>query len=314
MSFQNECSIQNNIPLCRYSTFQIGGPARYFAQPTHRDQLLPLLEFQKMHDVPAVVVGRGSNVLFSDEGFPGLVISLQKFETDRVFFISDELVKVSAGTSLFRLSAICQEKGISGLEFTCHIPGTVGGSVRMNAGFGRPGQPYLEIQNVIESATALGFDGQMKSLGIDDFEFGYRSSNLRDCIILDASFRVSLSTPERVREEVRANFAYRNAVQDLRYPSAGSVFKNPKDRSKFSSGQLISKVGLRGIRIGGAAISEKHGNFILNIGQAKAQDVLALIELAKTRVYEAFGIMLEPEVKIIVPNPEAQTLEAGILV
>ena len=129
MSLQNESLIQTNIPLCRYSTFQIGGPAEFFSQPSEREYLIDIFEFQKRSGLPYVVIGRGSNVLFPDQGFPGLVISLQKFETDRVDFSKEGIVKASAGVSLFRLSALCQEQGVSGLEFTCHIPGTVGGAV-----------------------------------------------------------------------------------------------------------------------------------------------------------------------------------------
>ena len=311
MNLREDLPIQSNVPLCRYSTFQIGGPARYFIQPTDREQLLAALDFQKLEGIPYVVVGRGSNVLFPDEGYPGLVISLQKFESSHVYCDSDGIMKASAGVSLFRLSALCQEKGASGLEFTCHIPGSVGGAVQMNAGFGRPGRPYLEIKNVLESISVLTPERKLSRMASDQIHFGYRTSDLQDYLILDATFRIEPSTPAKVREEVRANFAYRNSVQDLRYPSAGSVFKNPKSQSRFSSGQLIEKAGLKGARVGGAMISEKHGNFFLNVGGAKAADVLTLIEIAKGRVHEQFGIDLEPEVKIITPNP--QVLEAGLL-
>ena len=261
-----------------------------------------------------MVVGRGSNVLFPDNGFPGLVISLQKFETDKVYFGHDGKVKASAGVSLFRLSALCQERGVSGLEFVCHIPGTVGGAVWMNAGFGRPDRPYREIKDVLESITTLGPDGKLHIFARGDIEFGYRQSNLNDYLVLDATFCVSPSTTEKVRADVKANFTYRNTVQDLRYPSVGSVFKNPKKQMSLSSGKLIEKVGLKGFRIGGAMISEKHGNFILNVGQAKAADVLGLIGLAQARVRESFGVDLEPEVKIIVPNTELEKVEVGALV
>ncbi len=314
MNLPNESLIQGNVPLCRYSTFQIGGLAQFFSQPTQREQLVDLFEFQKKSGVPYVVMGRGSNVLFSDDGFPGLVISLQKFEADKINFSPEGLVKVSAGFNLYRLSRLCQLQGVSGLEFVCHIPGTVGGAVWMNAGFGRPDKPYTEIKDVLESVTVLGKDGKIRILNRSDINFTYRESNLHGYMILDATFRVKKSTTEKVLADVQANFTYRNAVQDLRYPSAGSVFKNPNKKSKFSSGQLIDKVGLKGYRIGGAMISEKHGNFIVNVGQAKARDVLALIELVQNRVKEFFDVELEPEVKIIVPNAEFKSIEVGALV
>lgn len=306
--------IQNNVPLCRYSTFQIGGVARYFALPANREQLASVLNFQRNSGLPHILIGRGSNILFPDDGYPGLVTSLQKFETDHVYFNSNGTVKASAGVSLFKLSALCQEHGASGLEFTCHIPGTVGGAVWMNAGFGRPGKSYREIKDALECITILDESGEIKVLQTDDIQFEYRSSNLQKCLVLDATFRIQHSKPEKVREEVRANFAYRNFVQDLRYPSAGSVFKNPKKTSEFSSGQLIDRVGLKGMRIGGAMISEKHGNFIVNVGQARSSDVLALIQTAKHRVFESYGIELEPEVKIILPPVESEAFQSGVLV
>ncbi len=305
--------IQNNVPLCRYSTFQVGGIAQHFSTPANREQLIALFEFRKRAGIPYVVVGRGSNILFPDEGFAGLVISLQKYEVDRVFFNANQTVKASAGVSLFRLSALCQERAASGLEFVCHIPGTVGGAVWMNAGFGRPGRAYVEIKDVLEWITVIDSEGKAKVLRRDEIEFEYRSSNLKNCLVLDATFHVSESTRDIVREEVRANFAYRNSVQDLRYPSAGSIFKNPKKTSGFSSGQLIDKVGLKGFRIGGAMFSEKHGNFIVNVGQAKAADVTALIHLAQARVRDTYGIELEPEVKVITPETNSETVEVGIL-
>lgn len=295
-------AIQHSVPLCRFSTLQIGGPAAYFAEPDTRDTLLPLIEFQKQENLPLLVIGRGSNILFSDEGFPGLVISLRKFELERIQLHPDGLVKVSAGMSLFRLSALCQEQGMSGLEFICHIPGTVGGACAMNAGFGRAGSNYQEIKDVLQSVTVLDLSaGKLRVINRSEINFQYRKSSLDREIVLDATFQLKPATREAVRDEVKANFSYRNSVQDLRYPSAGSVFKNPKKPAE-SAGKLIDRAGLRGTRIGGAMISEKHGNFILNVGNAKAADVLQLIDVAKTRVLEQFGIELEPEVKLMVPG------------
>jgi len=294
--------IQNNVPLCRFSTLQIGGPAAYFAEPGTREAFLPLMAFQKHDNLPVLIIGRGSNILFSDEGFSGLVISLRKFELDRIQFSPDGSVKVSAGMSLFRLSALCQEQGMSGLEFVCHIPGTVGGACAMNAGFGRAASPYREIKDVLRSVTILDLlNSKLRVVTRDEIKFEYRKSSLDKEIVLDATFQLTPSTREQVRDEVKANFTYRNSVQDLRYPSAGSVFKNPKKPAE-SAGKLIDRAGLRGTRIGGAMISEKHGNFILNVGNAKAVDVLQLIDLAKSRVFEQFGVELEPEVKLMVPG------------
>ncbi|PIQ86286.1 MAG: UDP-N-acetylenolpyruvoylglucosamine reductase [Candidatus Omnitrophica bacterium CG11_big_fil_rev_8_21_14_0_20_45_26] len=305
--------IQSNVPLCRFSNFQIGGQAELFAQPQTREELKYLLQFRQDFRLPLIVIGRASNLLFSDEGFEGLVISLMKFEKDRVSFRETDSVKASAGTGLFKLSQLCQEKGLGGLEFLCHIPGTVGGAVRMNAGFNRPGKAYREVKDVLITATAIDLNGSEKALALDDIDFRYRESNLDDRIVLDATFKLKPSTPGQVREEIRANFAYRNSVQDLQYPSVGSIFKNPKKQTNLTSGQLIEKVGLKGFQVGGAMFSLKHGNFILNIGHAKAQDVLELIAVAQTKVREAFGVELETEVKVIPARPTNEALEVGMI-
>ena len=168
----------------------------------------------------------------------------------------------------------------------------------MNAGFGRAGRSYQEIKDVIHSLTLLDLEGRLRTLEKGEVEFGYRTSNLPAGIVVDATFQVVKSTTEAVRIEVKANFAYRNSVQDLRYPSAGSVFKNP-GASQGSSGQLIEKAGLKGKKIGGAMISDKHANFIVNVGGAKASQVVELITCAQEKVFEAFEIRLEPEIRII---------------
>lgn len=315
MSLSSTPLIEHSVPLCRYSSFQIGGPARYFVQPQDREELVAVLEFQETHQIPFVVIGRGSNMLFADEGFDGMVICLEKFEKERFALTPGEHIKVSAGVGLFRLSAYCQKEGVGGLEFLCHIPGTVGGAIWMNAGFGRPGRPRLEVKDALESITVLDRRREVRVLNGAQIPFKYRSSHLSSVLILDATFRIKNSTTARVREEIRANFLYRNTVQDLRYPSAGSVFKNPtKQASPWTSGQLVEKVGLKGATVGGAMISPRHGNYILNVNQAKASDVLALIEMIKARVYETFQVMLEPEVKIIPAKPETEPVNAEILV
>lgn len=307
MSSQSDLLIQHDVPLCRSSNFQIGGPAKFFSQPKNREELTEVLDFQASKQLPYMIIGRGSNILFPDEGYEGLIVSLQKFEWDHLYLLTPETIKISSGVSMFRLSSFCQQKGLGGLEFSCHIPGTLGGAIWMNAGFGRPGRPFEEMKTVVETVTVLSPDRTLRVLNRDEIRFEYRSSHLDDYLILDATLHVCSSTPTKVREEVRSNFAYRNSVQDLRYPSAGSVFKNPKKQSKCSAGQLIEQVGLKGTRVGGAVFSEKHANFIINVGQARASDVLELMEEAKKRVFESFGVFLEPEIKIVSARAEKES-------
>lgn len=293
--------IRTEVPLKSYSTFKIGGPARFFAEPLSREELFRVLEFRKAEGLPLLVIGRGSNLLISDAGFPGLALSLRKFEPDWFSVEADGLLRASSGMSLFRLSSISEEHSLGGAEFVCHIPGTVGGAVTMNAGFGRRGHPYFEIKDIVESVTILNLDsnGSAKTLRREEIQFEYRKTSLSsNMIILEAAFRLIPKPKELVGEEIRANFAYRSAVQDLRFPSAGSTFKNPKD-SVLTSGQLLERARMKKVRIGGAMVSERHANFFLNVDHATSQDVLDLIRLAQKRVFEEFGIALEPEVKYV---------------
>ena len=293
--------IRTEVSLSSYSTFKIGGPARFFAEPRTREELFQALEFRKIEDIPFLVIGRGSNLLISDAGFQGLVLSLRKLEPDWFSVQTNGLVRVSSGMSLFRFSIISQEHSLGGAEFVCHIPGTVGGAVMMNAGFGRRGQPYCEIKDIIESITVVDLDsnGNLKTLRREEIQFDYRKTSLPfKTVVLEATFQLTPKSKKWVEEEIKANFAYRNAVQDLRFPSAGSTFKNPKGTA-LTSGQLLERAQMKKVRIGGAMVSERHANFFLNVDHATSQNMLDLIRLAQKRVFEEFGIELEPEVKYV---------------
>lgn len=291
--------IRTNVPLKSYSTYKIGGNARFFAEPQTQDELIRILEFRRSEGLRLVVIGRGSNLLISDEGFDGLILSLRQFESER-FSVEDptDLV-VSAGMSLCRVSVVSQEQSLGGSEFLCHIPGTVGGAVMMNAGFGRRGGTYCEIKNILHSFTAVDLNGHVKRIRSDEIQFDYRQTNIpQDLIILEAQFRLVPKAQKEVEAEIKANFAYRNEVQDLRYPSAGSTFKNPKN-SPYTSGQLLDQVQMKKVRIGGAMVSDRHANFFLNVDHAASRDVLDLISVAQKRVFEKFGIQLHPEVRYV---------------
>lgn len=292
-----------DVPLSRYSTIQIGGNARYFSEPTSVEELQALLLFAREEGLPVLTIGKGSNLLFPDEGFPGLVITFIHFDSERIVCDrQDFTATASSGVNLYRLALATRDAGLGGAEFLSHIPGTVGGALAMNAGFSRiPGQK-MEIGDFVETVTAMTPTGEIRKLGRNDLEFGYRSSNLGGFILLEARLKLFPAKPEEIQAEIKACFAYRNRVQDLRHPSAGSVFKNP-GASQGSAGQLIEKVGLKGKRIGGAKISDRHANFIVNTGGARASEVLALIELAQQKVQESFGVRLEPEIRIL-RNPQ----------
>lgn len=296
--------LRSDVSLARYSTFQIGGPARFFSEPASLEELKLLLDFARTEGLPFLVIGKGSNILFPDAGFPGLVLTLIHFEQNQISFDQNlYTLTASSGVHLYRLALSARDAGLSGIEFVSHIPGTLGGAVAMNAGFSRTKGVKKEIGDLIEEVGVLTEAGGIRRLGREELVFNYRRTNLDGLIILEATLRLTPAPVPEIQAEIQANFAYRNRVQDLRYPSAGSVFKNPGG-NQGSSGQLIEKAGLKGKRIGGAMISDRHANFIVNVDKARASDVAELVTLARERVWESFGVRLEPEIRIIAsPEP-----------
>jgi UDP-N-acetylmuramate dehydrogenase len=291
--------IRSNVPLSTHSTLKTGGPARYFAEPTSRDELRELLEFQHGEGCPALFLGRGSNLLFSDAGFDGLVISMKQFQGGKIVFEENSQLCVPASTNLVQLSMACQERGLGGAEFLCHIPGTVGGATVMNAGFGRLSAAWREMKDVIECVTVMLPGGVTETIWKEGLEFEYRKTHLpAQSVVLEVRLQLSPEDPAKIQQEITANFEYRNSVQDLSFPSAGSTFKNPKN-NHLSSGQMLERVKMKGQRVGSAMVSEKHANFILNLGGACSEDVLRLMNLGRERVLQFFGVTLEPEVKLI---------------
>lgn len=289
--------LRHNVDLSNFTTMQVGGTARYFSEPSTEEELHEVLEFAKTENLPYFILGKGSNVIFPDEGFPGVVITLIHYEQDKIVFDPDKpVVTASAGIHLYRFVVACRERGLGGAEFLCNVPGTVGGGLIMNAGFSRfPGQTN-EISDLVEEVTFLNKDGRKEAWGKDKLQFSYRHSNLEGKIILSGTFRLWRRKPEDIQKEIRANFDYRNSKQDLKHPSSGSIFKNP-GAPHPSAGKLIDQLGLKGTRVGDAQVSDKHGNYIINVGNAKSSDVWALIEQIQKKVFDATGIVLEPEVK-----------------
>ena len=289
--------IRQHESLARHSSFKIGGETLYFAEPLTQEDLVSHLEFVDREDMPCLLIGNASNILFADEDFEGLVIALNKFELNRLH-LEDQYVTVSAGMGLIWLAHILADHSLGGMEFMSTIPGTVGGALVMNAGVSPYAGKLHQMADWVVEIKTLGRDGFVKTLKREDIAFQYRSSNLEGQVILEATFKLEFCPCEDTKRELRANLQYRESVQELRYPSAGSIFKNPKG-VEMTAGKLIDLVGLRGLRIGGAQISEKHGNFIVNLGNAKAGEVLELIAVAKEKVKEKFGVDLELEVKYI---------------
>lgn len=299
MPIDLKASLRRNVRLSGFTSMQAGGPARYFAEPVREAELTELLEFARQEGLPWMILGKGSNVLFPDEGFPGLVITLIHFEQDLLKVDPEKcLLSASAGVHLYRLVLQARDAGLSGAEFLCNVPGTLGGALVMNAGFSRfPGQ-RCEIGALVEEVVVLDAQGDKEVLARDRLHFSYRQSNLDSAIVLSATLKLWRRDRDHIEREIRANFANRNEKQDLRYPSSGSVFKNPPPPAPQAA-VLIEKAGCKGWREGGAMVSPKHSNTIVNVGRAKSSEIRQLIEAVQKAVLDATGVHLEPEIRII---------------
>ena len=281
-----------NEPLANHTTMKIGGPADLFIEPTSIENLEKVMNIINKHHLPWTVIGRGSNLLVSDKGIEGAVIKLGK-GLDHLE-INETKVKVGAGFSLVNLSVQISKKGLAGLEFASGIPGSVGGAVYMNAG-----AHGSDMSDVLEKVHVLFADGTLAWLSTEEMEFSYRTSILqkkRPGIVLEAVFQLKAGNRDEIVAKMQENKNYRKNTQPYNLPCAGSIFRNPLPHY---AGQLVQEAGLKGYSIGGAQISPMHGNFIVNTGNGKAEDVLALIQHVKGTIYQQFGINIETEVEII---------------
>lgn len=290
--------IQKNISLKNYTTFKIGGSAKYFCVVKDKNDLIEAASFAKKEKLPFFVLGGGSNLLVSDKGFKGLVIKIENYKLKiPACRQAGKICKViaGAGLGLAKLLTITANAGLSGLEWSAGIPGaTLGGAVRGNAGAFE-----IEMKDIVRKVEAFDDKNQKtKIFNNKDCRFGYRGSIFKknpNLIIFSVELKFKKSNKKKVREKIKEIFGYR-AAKHPKLPSAGSIFKNLE---KMRARDLIEEAGLKGKKIGGAQISEQHANFIINTGKAKAKDVLALINLAKKEVKNKFGIAIEEEIKIL---------------
>lgn len=267
----------------------MGGRARYLFQPHSAEQLAALAVRAREQEIPLKVLGRGANVLVSDDGFDGVVVRLDHSAFRRVER-RGSLVDVGAGVDLMPFALACSTQGLSGLECMAGIPSTIGGAVRMNAG-GRSG----EFGNVVKNVRVLRPEGGTETWSKERCGFGYRHSELGENIVLSAQLSLVEDDPSRVRRAFLECFAQKRVTQPLGDRSAGCIFKNPTGRS---AGALIDQAGLKGTHWGGARVSERHANFIVARRGATASDVLHLIDLIRERVLSAFSTELQVEVDI----------------
>lgn len=279
-------------PLAKHTTIRIGGPADILLEPKDSESLSKAIKIIKEFGAKWTVIGRGSNLLVSDKGIDGVVIKLgtgiDHFELD------EDVLTVGGGYSIVKLATLISRKGLSGLEFASGIPGSIGGAVYMNAG-----AHGSDMSKILMKALVLFEDGTMEWLTNEEMEFSYRTSILqtkRPGICIEAVLQLKKGEKEEIVAIMQKNKDYRRETQPWNYPCAGSIFRNPLPNY---AGQLVEAAALKGYQIGGAKVSEMHGNFIVNAGGATAQDVLDLINYIKETILEKYDVTMETEVEII---------------
>lgn len=280
-----------NEPMKTHTTFRIGGPADYFIVPTEVAEVKALVLLCEETGMPYYVIGNGSNLLVADQGFRGVMIQIYK-AMNQIRTEGNRII-AQAGASLAQIAMVALENELTGFEFAAGIPGTLGGAVRMNAGaYGG------EIKDVLVKATLLTKEGEVLELKKEEMEFGYRTSILdrTGYIVLEAEIELSPGKREEIKAIMDDLREKRVSKQPLEYPSAGSTFKRPEG---YFAGKLIQDAGLKGFRIGGAQVSEKHSGFVINTGDATAADVMELMKQVNEKVTNMFGVSLEPEVRRI---------------
>ena len=278
-------------PMSEHTTFRIGGPADFMAVPSNEEEIAAAASFCRAESIPFYVVGNGSNLLVADRGFRGVILQLGRSWSQVT--ASGRQIEAQSGAMLAGIARTALASSLTGLEFASGIPGTLGGGVRMNAGaYGG------EMKDAVKRVRMLGADGQIAEYAGDQMGFGYRTSIAEngEWIILSSLLELEEGDSEKIRGRMEELREQRNAKQPMEKPSAGSTFKRPEG---YFAGKLIQDAGLRGFRIGGAQVSEKHCGFVINAGSATASDVRALMRHVQETVFEQFQVRLEPEVRMI---------------
>ena len=276
--------------LSEYVNFKVGGPADILLIPNSKEQVIKSIKICKENNIPFYLIGNGSNILVRDGGFRGVVLSLKNVKN---IYVDGEKIEAECGVMLKEVSDKAIENSLTGFEFACGIPGTIGGAVFMNAG------AYDgEISKVIESAEVIDENCNIIRLSREELDFGYRSSLVmkKGYTVLSAVFKLEKGQVKTIKELIEDLTNKRESKQPLEYPSAGSTFKRP---TGYFAGKLIQDAGLKGYSIGGAAVSEKHSGFVINKGNATAKDITDLIKHIQDEVKKQFGVDLHPEVRII---------------
>ena len=288
----NVGKVESNVLLSKHTTYRVGGPALGIVYPRNITTLVKLIRFLKNKNIKYKLLGNGSNLLFSDKPYDGVLIRLTEF--NKIKFIGKSKVRVGAGYSLIKLSLQTAKRGLTGLEFASGIPGTVGGAIYMNAGAYKSDMGY-----VVETVKVLTKDFKVITLVNKELDFHYRSSYLQkhpNTICLEAVLELKVGKREAIEEVIRERKQRRLDSQPLEYPSAGSVFRNPPDNF---AGKLIEDSGIKGMKKGGAMVSDKHANFIVNFDNAKSSDIKYLIDYCHDKVLENYGIDMKIEQEFV---------------
>jgi UDP-N-acetylmuramate dehydrogenase len=285
-------SMLTGEPLANHTTYRVGGEAECLVCPDSSAGASWIYDYAKKESIPLTVLGAGSNVIAPDAGINGIVLKMQN-QSAEIAFTGNNMIVADAGVTLIDLARAAAEKGLRGFEPIAGIPGTVGGAIFMNAGT-REG----DTASLLEEVEVITSGGRNKTFFTDELSFGYRSSAFQntDWLILRAIFQLKEGSPDLIREGIEKIFAERQEKFPLDSPNAGSVFKRPPDDY---AGRLIEEAGCKGLAVGGASVSRRHANFIINSGSASASDIVELISMMRRRVYDRFGIYLELENEIL---------------
>lgn len=289
LSILKEEQVKKDEPMKSHTTFRVGGPADYFVTPQTAEEVAKVIEECTQEKVPYYIVGNGSNLLVSDKGYEGVIIQIYK-QMNQVK-VEGAQIHAQAGALLSMIAKRALDAELTGFEFAAGIPGTLGGACVMNAGaYGG------EMKDVLKSVTVLTDKGEVKTLAKEELELGYRTSVIakKGYIVLEAVLELQKGEKEKIQAVMDDLKERRVTKQPLEYPSAGSTFKRPEG---YFAGKLIQDAGLRGFQVGGAQVSEKHCGFVINKDQATASDVMNLMNQVSDKVYEEFGVRLQPEVK-----------------
>ena len=288
---ESSLEVLYNEEMSKHTSFKIGGKAECYVKINKNEELLELLEISKKHEIPLTVIGNGTNILVKDDGIKGIVakINIKNIEISP----ENSIVTVGAGNTLAEIAQILKNNDLAGFEELSGIPGTIGGAIRMNAG-----AHGKEIKDVIISAIAIDYDGNIREFTKEEMKLEYRNSifSREKYIIISAKLQLEQGSKEEISTKMQEYANWRKEKQPLEYPNAGSTFKRGEG---FITAALIDQCGLKGYAVGGAQISAKHAGFIINTGNAKAKEVLELVEIVKKEVLQKFGKEIQLEIEVL---------------